>query len=160
MHGTGDLDFDGFCCHDDPLYGIALRTGDPAADDWSSDLVLDIDHIVEWVRSESGMRFRVAPATLTFHGVSDLRIDIDWGMRGWQVAPAPPTVDRIERERVQTEMQRVYLDGAYYTWRIALSSPVGASISFAALGFDLALRREPLLVDEQRFPAALRWSGT
>jgi hypothetical protein len=158
MQRTDDSDFDRFAWHDDPLYGFALRLGDPAANDWSSDLVLDIDHIVEWVRDGAAVRFRVAPATLVFHGTSDLRIKIDWGLRGWQVAPSPPTIDRIQRERLPEAQQRIYLDRPYYAWRIAFSSPVGGSISFGALGFDLTLRGEPVLHDEQRVPASLRRS--
>jgi len=159
MQDTDESDFDRFSWHDDPVYGLALRIGDPAANDWRSDLVLDIDHIVEWVRNEDGIRFRVAPATLVFHGVSDLRIDIDWGMRGWQVAPSLPTIDRIERERVREEEQRIFLDRPYYAWRVAFASPTGGSISFGAVGFDLTLRREPTLADEQRVPASLRDGG-
>ena len=159
MQGADRTDFDPFCWHDDPVYGLALRLGDPAANDWRSDLVLDIDHIVEWVRTEDRIRFRIAPATLVFHGVSDLRIDVDWGMRGWQVAPSLPTIDRIERERVREGEQRIFLDRPYYAWRVAFASPTGGSISFGAVGFDLALRREPTLEDEQRVPASLRDGG-
>ena len=159
MQGADRPDFDRFCWHDDPVYGLALRLGDPAANDWRSDLVLDIDHIVEWVRNEDRIRFRIAPATLVFHGVSDLRIDIDWGMRGWQVAPSLPTIDRIERERVREGEQRIFLDRPYYAWRVAFASPTGGSISFGAVDFDLTLRREPMLADEQRVPASLRDGG-
>jgi hypothetical protein len=156
MPGTDDLDFDRFAWHDDPLYGFALELGDPADGDWRSDLVLDIDHIVEWVRSGASFRFRVAPATLVFHGASELRIDLDWGLHGWQVAPALPTIDRIERERIPAAAQRVHLDRPYYAWRIALSFPAGGSISFGALGCELALRAEPVLYDQQCVPAPLR----
>jgi hypothetical protein len=156
MQASDDLDFEHLSCHDDSVYGLALRLGDPAANDWRSDLVLDIDHIVDWVPGEAGTRFRVAPATLVFHGVSDLRIDIDWGMHGWQVAPAPPAIDRIERERVAVEKQRVFLDRPYYLWRIAFAFPEGASIRFGAVDFTLTLRREPFLLDEQRIPSSLR----
>jgi hypothetical protein len=32
--------------------------------DGAGELVLDIDHIVEWIESEKGYKFRVAPADL------------------------------------------------------------------------------------------------
>jgi hypothetical protein len=156
MEAAGDLDFDRFFCHDDSVYGFALRIGDPAANDWRSDLVLDIDHIVEWVRGATGVRFRVALATLVFHGVSDLRIDVDWGMHGWQVAPAPLAIDRVERERIAVAEQRVFLDRPYYLWRVEFAFPEGGSIRFGAVDFDLTPRREPLLLDEQRIPPSLR----
>jgi hypothetical protein len=159
MQDAAGPDFDPFCWHDDPVYGLALRLGDPAANDWRSDLVLDIDHIVEWVRIEDRIRFRIAPATLVFHGVSDLRIDVDWGMRGWQVAPSLPTIDHIERERIGEGEQRIFLDRPYYAWRVAFASPTGGSTSFGAVGFDLTLRREPTVEDEQRVPASLRDGG-
>ena len=156
MQGTDRPDFDRHAWHDDPVYGLALRLGEPAEGDWRSDLVLDLDHIVEWVRDGDAVRFRVAPATLVFHGVSDLRVDIDWGVRGWQVAPSPPTIDRIERARMPGDEQRIFLDQPYYSWRVAFSSPAGASISFGALDFELSLRCEPVLHGEQRVPASLR----
>jgi hypothetical protein len=52
----------------------------PDGRDWTSDLALDIDCIVEWICGVGGGgQCRVAPATLVFHGVTDLKIDIDWG---------------------------------------------------------------------------------
>ncbi len=154
MHSADDRDFDDLSWHDDPIYGLSLRLGDPHANDWRSDLVLDIDHIVEWVRSAESFRFRVAPATLIFHGTTDLRIDIDWGMRGSQVAPWLPSIGHIEREPVRD--QKVHLDRCYYMWRIVLNAPPGASIAFGAVGFDMTLRSEPILCDEQHVPASLR----
>jgi hypothetical protein len=67
-------DLDDRSWHDDALYGMRLDIGDVARGDWLSDLVLDIDHIVEWLCGADGQcRFRVAPATLAFHRVTDLR---------------------------------------------------------------------------------------
>jgi hypothetical protein len=62
-------EFAGLSWHDNALYGLRLDLGDPSRGDWHADLVLDIDHIVEWLCGvDRQMRFRVAPATLTFHG--------------------------------------------------------------------------------------------
>ena len=156
MPRTEEPDFDRHGWHDDPVYGLALRLGDPAENDWRSELVLDLDHIVEWVRDGDAVRFLVAPATLVFHGVIDQRIEIDWGLRGWQVAPSPPTIDHVARERVPRGAQRIYLDQHYYRWTVVFSSPSGGSIAFGALGFELTLRCDPVLHDEQRAPASLR----
>ena len=78
-----EAEFDQLSWHDCHVYGIQLRPGDTDANDWTSDFALDIDFIVEWVCQVAGGRaeFRVAPATLVFHGVSDLRIAVDWGGR-------------------------------------------------------------------------------
>jgi hypothetical protein len=81
-----------------------MRAGDPEKKDWTSDLVLDVDFIAEWLcEVGGGARFRVAPATLVFHGVTDLRIDIDWGSSGFQCALHEVSIDRIERAPIQDQ---------------------------------------------------------
>jgi len=142
-------DFEGLSWHDDTLYGLRLEMGDPERDTWHSDLVLDIDHIVEWVCDESGgCRFRVAPATLTFHDVTDLKIAADWGDSGSRTALSPLSVDGIARERLQD--QKICFDRPYYRWRIAFTWPKEAVISFGASDFTQCLRAQPVLRDEQR----------
>jgi hypothetical protein len=151
----GETDFDRLSWHDCPIRGIELRVGDPDAGDWTSDLALDIDYITEWLcDAGGGARFRVAPATLVFHGVTDLRIAIDWGGSGGQVALHEPCIDRIERERVA--LQRVYLDRPYYRWRIALNWPRSGELTFGAAGLTQTLRAEPVLTDRQRLPPGAR----
>jgi hypothetical protein len=112
-----EADFDRLSWHDCHIWGVALHVGDPDENDWTSDLVLDIDYIVEWVCGVGGGgQFRVAPATLAFHGVTDPRITIDWGDSGFRVALHGISIDRIEREPVRD--QKVFLDRPYYGWRI------------------------------------------
>ena len=68
--------------HDNLVYALLFNVGDVAKGDWRSELVLDIDHTVEWIcGTDGGVRFRVAPATLTFHDVTDLRVSFDFGGR-------------------------------------------------------------------------------
>jgi len=88
---------------------MAFHAGDAETNDWTIDLVLDIDFILEWIPGKGDdCEFRVAPATLEFHGVTDPRIQIDWGESGFQVALHIASIDRIERERLQ--VQKVHLD--------------------------------------------------
>ena len=142
-------EFAGLSWHDNALYGLRLDIGDGSRGDWRSDLVLDIDHIVEWLcGADRRVRFRVAPATLTFHDVSDLKIAIDCGDNGGQVALHALSIDRIARERL--DEQKVCLDRAYYRWRIVLNDPPGGSIDLAASDFTQLLRAEPVLRDEQQ----------
>jgi hypothetical protein len=69
--------------HDNLVYGLLFNVGDVAKGDWRSELVLDIDHIVEWIcGTDSYAWFRVAPATLTFHDVTDLRVNFNFGGSG------------------------------------------------------------------------------
>lgn len=142
-------DFDRLTWHDNSVYGVRLDLGDPARGDWHADLVLDIDHIVQWLRGDDGVfRFRIAPATLTFHDATDLRLAIDGGDTGHQVAIHPWSIDHIARDAVQD--QKICLDRPYYRWRIALNWPQGGLIQFGASGFTQVPRAAPLLCDEQR----------
>ncbi|HEX9770385.1 MAG TPA: hypothetical protein VGA50_14525 [Kiloniellales bacterium] len=135
--------------HDDTLYGLRLEIGDPERDDWRSNLVLDLDHIVEWIcGSEGGAQFRVAPATLTFHDVTDLQIAVDCGDTGGQVALYTLSIDAITRERIVE--QKICFDRPYYRWRIALNWPRGGEIRFGASDFTLDVRAEPVLQDQQQ----------
>ncbi len=150
-----EADFERMSWHDDTIYGLRFDIGDPERNDWRSDLVLDIDHIVEWICGEAGgARFRVAPASLTFHHVTDLNIAIDWGDSGGQTALHEVSIDALTRERV--EHQKICLDRPYYRWRIALNWPQGGEIGFGASGFTQSLRAEPLLCDQQRLAPAER----
>ena len=145
--GPGNGNYQPYHWHDNQIHGIALRTADPDRDDWTSDLSIDIDHIVEWVKTEGRARFRVAPATLTFHGVTDLSLGWSHLVSGHQVGIALPWIDRIERELVKDQL--VHLDRPYYAWRIVFASPPGGEISFGAWGYSQKLRKEPVLQDEQ-----------
>jgi hypothetical protein len=148
-------DFDDLSWHDNIVYGLRIDVGDPRRDEWHSNLVLDIDHIVEWVcGTDGGVRFLVAPATLAFHNVTDLRLAVDFGDSGGQVNMNELSIHEITRERV--EDQKVCLDRPYYRWRIALNLPSDGEIGFCASGFTQTLRAEPALLDEQRLPAAER----
>ena len=148
-------DFDRLSWHDDTVYGLYLAVGDPEREDWRSDLVLDIDHIVEWLRgADGGFQFRVAPATLTFHDTTDLNLAINWENGARQVALSPVSIARIVRSPVTD--QKVCLDRAYFRWRIETNWPAGAGIAFGASGFTQVLRAEPVLLDVQSLPPASR----
>ena len=140
--------------HDNPVYGLRLEIGDPDAGDWRSDLVLDLDHIVAWSCGGGGALFQVAPATLTFHHAGDLRLAVDCGNTGGQVALHELSIDRVMCEPVQD--QKVCLDRPYYRWTIELNWPKGGRIAFAASGFTLALRAETVPSATPRLPAADR----
>jgi hypothetical protein len=147
-------DFASLSFHDDSIYGVALRQGDPDAGDWTSDLVLDLDHLVAWVREADRIRFRVAPATLAFHDVTELRVAFDWRSDGHRVVPPPAAIDRVERAPAPDRDR--YPDSGYWAWRIVCNAPPGGEIVFQASGFTLALRRAPVLLDVQQLPARLR----
>ena len=148
-----EADFDGLSWHDDPIYGFSI---DNDINLWKSDLVFDIDFIVEWLCGVgSRTQFKIAAATLTFHHVTDLKIGVDWGDSGQQVVVAEMTLDRIARQRV--EKQLICLDRPYYRWALRLNSPrPGGEIRFGASGFTQILRQDPVVCDEQKLKPAER----
>ena len=102
-------------CH---IHSFELLTGDPDQGDWTNDLVLDVDFIVQWSCGvDGGPRFRVAPAMLRFHNVTDLQIRIEWADSGYRIAVHPAAIDRLEREEVVDHKLR--LNRPYYAWTVA-----------------------------------------
>ena len=148
-----EADFYGLSWHDNPIYGFSI---DNDINLWKSDLVFDIDFIVEWLCGVgSRTQFKIAAATLTFHHVTDLKIGVDWGDSGQQVVVAEMTLDHIARQRV--EKQLICLDRPYYRWALRLNSPrPGGEIRFGASGFTQVLRQEPVVCDEQKLKPAER----
>ena len=148
-------DFEELSLHDDALYALRLDTADPENALWRADLALDIDHIAKWVcGADKRMRFRVAPATLTFHHVTDLALAVDWGDSGHRTALHPMAIDRLEREAVAD--QKICLDRPYWRWTMALNWPKDGRIAFGASGFTLCLRAPPILSDQQQLSPLVR----
>ena len=145
---TAESDFERLSWHDNIVYGLRLDVGDSFRGDWHRDLVFDIDHIVEWVCGvDGGVRFLVAPATLTFHDATDLGIAVDFGDSGGRTVLNELSIAGITRVAVPN--QEGYPERSYYRWRIELNLPQGGEITFGASGFTQTLRAEPVLLDEQ-----------
>lgn len=150
-------DFDEMSWHDNIVYGLQFQVGDASQGDWLHDLSFDIDYIAEWVPSgeqggePGGVRFRVAPATLTFHDVTDLRLAVDFGDSDCRNAINNLSIATITRAVVDDKQR--FPEQDYYRYRIELSLPQGGEITFGARGFTQALRAEPVLLDEQWLPA-------
>lgn len=141
--------------HDDTLHGLSLFTGDIDKDDWRCELILDIDHIVEWVKGDDEfIAFDVAPATLRFHGVTDLDIALKWPGSNFQTSNMHAHIDRIERNHIAD--QKIHLDRPYYSWEVLFNSPRDGAISFGAWGYTLEFRREPVRQSSQVLSAADR----
>ncbi|MGI6496513.1 MAG: hypothetical protein ACOX5G_10595 [Kiritimatiellia bacterium] len=68
-----EADFEAMSWHDCLINSIGLDQDG----EWQSDLVLELDYIVEWLCGvDKRCRFRVAPALLRFTDVDNLRLDI------------------------------------------------------------------------------------
>ena len=141
--------------HDNIIYAFHLRAPDPDNGDWTSDLILDIDHIVEWVCGADGRaKFRIAPATLTFHDVTDLSMRVDSAGGGYPVTLNALSIAAIEREPIAREGAAGKVP--YWRWRIALNLPHGGEIAFGASAVTLLPRAAPVLCDEQHLPTKER----
>ena len=142
-----DADFEQLSWHDCHVWGVAFHAGD--VNDLASELVFDIDFILDRIAGADGKptRFRVAPATLVFEEVTDLRVSLDWGNSGFPLSINPPAIDGIERECVPDRM--VYPARRYYQWQVRFSWPPAAEIVFKSVGFSQTLRAEPILSERQ-----------
>ena len=87
-----DAQFEEMSWHDNHVHGLRIvETGKG-----EGDLVLDVDHIVEWLDCEgAGFNFRIVPVNLTFHGVMFPRISLDYAAS--TVAFGPFMIHSIER---------------------------------------------------------------
>lgn len=149
---VSELDFDNLSWHDNIVYGLRLDVGDTSQGDWHHDLIFDIDHIVEWACGVDGSaQFRVAPATLTFHEVTDLRVAVDFGASDCRMAINEMSIADVSRSPVDDKER--FPDLPYYRWRIELNLPQGGEIAFGARGFTQDLRAAPEMFDQPRMPA-------
>lgn len=136
--------FDPVSWHDCHIWGLDIVAGAPHENDWASDLVLDIDFVTGGREFEGTFEFSVVPASLAFHGVTGLGLGVEVGAAEAWTAVHPWSVDRIERERVRE--QKIFLDRAYYRWRIGLNWPAGGEITFGAYGFTQTPRGEAVWI--------------
>jgi hypothetical protein len=134
--------------HDCHIWGLDFHVGDPDEDDWTCNLVIKLDYILEWLCGvDRKASFKIAPAALVFHGVTDPKINVDWGNSGFQTVMHHVCIDEISRERVQG--QKVHLGRPYYHWRIRLNWPKDGEISFGAVGYTQTLLAEPIISGRQ-----------
>lgn len=137
-------DFPSLSWHDNHVHGLSIREGPHGA----GELGLDLDFILEWLPAEGAFAFRLAPATLTFHDVTDLSISIAYGRVGAAIGPF--SIADVSREAHE------YATGhSTFNWRILVNWPEGL-ISFRASGFTQTLRAEPCFSKDQCLTSALR----
>ncbi len=137
--------------HDDSIYGFQLISPEPDLGDWRSELVLDIDHIEEWLQDEAGhIRFRLLQAQLTFVDVTDLMVS--FGFPGTSLVPLP--IDRISRSDKPTKIRGD--DGTEYLWAIELNDQLKGAFAFCASGYRLTPLGDPIECDQQQIPPHLR----
>lgn len=130
-------DFEVLSWHDNHIHGFRVVAGQHGA----GELILDIDFIVEWICADRHVRFRIAPADLVFHAVSNLKLSFDYAKES--LAFGPLSIHEVRRA------PKVYPTGyRSWHWSITLNSPDGR-IEFDAPGFTMALRASPVETDMQ-----------
>lgn len=140
-------DFDVLSWHDCHIHGLRLASVNE--EHGTAELVFDIDYIVEWLcQGEQAFRFRVAPATLTFHDVFGLRLELDYASPAAGMTPF--SIEGIEREPIS------YPSGTpSFRWRLPVNWPSG-EITFESPGFTQVLRQEPVEHDGHSLAASQR----
>jgi len=139
-----EADFDVMSWHDCQVNSIALDQDGP----WQSDLVLELDFIVEWIcRKDKTCGFRVAPALLRFTDVDNLRVDVALKYKD------PLEIHWVDRAALPGTAYRAY------HWVIKLQSYPGSRenlIEFDAAGFTQELTGRPVETEMQNLTAAQR----
>ena len=137
-----DSDFEEMSWHDNHVHGIQVEVDNE--DHGTGILVLDLDHILEWIAPASpgeAVRFRIARARLTFYEISALRIEIDWASA--QAGMTPFSIGEISRRKL--EYPTGYVSWA---WTVAVNWPQGA-ITFNSPRFSQVLVGPVVATDGQ-----------
>ena len=130
-------DYDEMSWHNNHVHGLAIRAGEHG----TGELALDLDYILEWLPSGNLISFRIAPATLVFHEVSNLNLALDYLQP--LAAITPFSLGNISRQ------PHVFPNGySTFRWEVAINWPEGF-ITFLAAGFEQTLRGEPCLTSNQ-----------
>ena len=123
-----DKDFETMGWHDNSIHAIGLLK--ESLDE--PELVLDIDYITEWLDATPPspyMEFYIAPSTLVFHTVFDLKINMSWYYPDLRI----DDITYINREPP-------YQDSDVKAWLIQCD--VG-EIEFISSGFTQYMRQQP-----------------
>lgn len=116
-------DFSMMTWHDCLLYGIRFE----------DEVIFDLDYILKWVLDDAKKTYSywVAPATLAFHKVNNLKIKIDIDY-----------INGIEIESIKKEK----INESETTWQINAQQ---GQISFVGSGYTQFIRKEPMLTKNQ-----------
>lgn len=126
-----ELDFEEMGWHDVRIHAVAFL---PEV----FELVLDIDYIFRWINpgaAETRFKFWVAPATLVFENVNDLKIDLE--------PNGGIELQGIERSEPQKPRNIDYIEhDIEYLWTLEAHS---GEISLRSVGYKQYIRRTPII---------------
>lgn len=147
LNRTETENFENMCWHDNAIHGFKIREGD---DGFSGELDLDIDYILEWLPPENNKyQFKISPATLTFHDVTELVISIDYAKSTASLQPM--TISEIKRD------VKTYPNGhSTFSWEIEMNWPKESFLRFESRGFTQTLRNVLVISERQSLSASER----
>ena len=141
-----EADFDRMSWDGCRIWKLEISAGDG---DGAGDLVLGLDLIADALCGfNREARFKLAPAALTFHAVTDLKVGLDCGDSGHLLMVQPLSIAGISRAPTAS--------ASYYAWRIRLGWPRGGEIAFGASGYTQVLLAEPIISESNFLSAAQR----
>lgn len=127
-----EADFEIMNWHDNMVHALAITPKE-----YDYELLFDIDYLFEWIKPEPPNNYYsyvVAPATLSFIGVWDIKTDIETR----QSVLEPITILEIQRFN---ERKINNTDFTTWEWIITL---VQGTIKFNGLGYTQYIRRKPI----------------
>ncbi len=132
-----DADFGEMSWHDCSIHSLGFDQDG----EYQSDLVLDLDYIVEWIKmGDCSFRFRVAPAVLRFQNVDKLHIET---LLHFKEALIIDSIDCVGKEDKGFKS---------YHWTIKIQSyseEIDNQIEFDASGFVQELTAPPVVIETQ-----------
>lgn len=132
-----EVDFDQMNWHDVHIHAISFDAG--------YRFLLDIDYILQWidpVAENAYCQFYIAPCTLVFENVSDLKIDIE------VVEPFQIQIYDLNRTDPRRPINAEYIKREVeYEWIISTAQ---GDMAFRSIGYSQYMRTEARLYNRQR----------
>ena len=131
-------DYEQMGWHDCNIYGLIFQNDNN--NNFTTDLVFDIDYIFEWVHPippKTNFSFWVSPCTLKFENAYALKMDID--RRGGMT-------DMLEIADLHLIEKKQEANSWIYKWEIELQE---GKITFESTGFKQIIRQKPILTESQ-----------
>ncbi len=139
-------DFEEMSWHDVSVHGFRIIENE--GNTGTSELVFDIDYILEWINETDGFSFVVAQSTLQFHEVFGLKFSLDY--TSCSAGMCAFSIGRIEREQIDNPYGYVR-----FKWYIQINWPDGL-IEFESSGFSQWLVGKPIRQNKQSLEPSRR----
>ena len=136
-----DADFEQMGWHDSHIHAVAFLPE-------QFEVAFDIDYILQWVQpaEDKYYRFWVAPATLVFENIHDLKFDIE-PFEAVEIAD-------LHKDNPQRPINAEYI-GRDTDWQWRIETHQG-DITLRAIGYKQYFRRQPLFGRLQSLDLATR----